>query len=75
VLPIVHGLEKEYGDRITFIRANILNPETEALQEEFGFSTTPEFYLVDAHGKILGFWDEFVEAETLRQAFDEALSS
>jgi hypothetical protein len=73
VLPIVHGLEKEYGDRITFTRANILNPENEALMEQFAFGATPELYLVDETGYILGFWDGPVEASELRQAFDEAL--
>lgn len=70
----MHGLEKEYGDRITFVRANILNPESEPLQEQYGFSVTPEFYLVDGQGQVLKFWDETVTAEELRQAFDSALA-
>jgi len=73
VLPIVHGLEEEYGSRITFVRVNILNPESQPLMEQYGFSATPELYLVDAQGQILGAWDETVTEEDLRQAFDEAL--
>jgi hypothetical protein len=69
----VHGLEREYGDRIEFVRVNILNPENEALLEQFSFSTTPEFYLVDPRGEIIGFWNDEIEADTLRAAFNKAL--
>jgi len=74
VLPAVRGLEKEFDGRIEFIRANILNPETEALQEQYSFSTTPEFYLVNQQGEILGFWDDSLVVEDLRQAFEAALN-
>jgi hypothetical protein len=73
VLPIVHGLEKEYSSRIAFQRVNILNPENAPLMEQFGFSATPEFYLVDYQGTILGAWDETLEADTLRQVFEDNL--
>jgi hypothetical protein len=70
----VHGLEKEYSERIQFVRVNILQPESEALMEQFSFSATPEFYLVDAQGKIVGFWQDDIDAGALREAFDEALA-
>jgi hypothetical protein len=70
----VHGLEKEYGDRIVFTRVNILNPENRPLIEQYSFSTTPELYLVDGSGSILGFWDETVTEQDLRLAFDAALT-
>jgi hypothetical protein len=74
VLPIVHRLEKEYDDRILFVRVNILIPENKPLLEQYGFSATPEFYLVDEQGGIIGFWEDAVEEDQLRQAFDEALN-
>jgi hypothetical protein len=70
----VHGLEKAYAGRIEFVRVNILDKGSEPLMKLFGFSTTPELYLVGGDGKILGFWDDFVEADVLRQAFDRALA-
>lgn len=73
-MSIVNGLEKIYGDRINFVRANILFPENQPLMEEYGFSTTPEFYLVDPQGKIIGFWNDTVEAAVLRRSFDDALA-
>jgi hypothetical protein len=74
-LPIVHGLEKEYGDRIEFVRVNILHPESAALMERFSFSATPEFYLVDGSGKIIAVWDDTIEAEAVRAVFDQALQT
>ena len=69
----MHGLEKSYGSRIEFVRANILLPENEALMEEFGFSATPEFYLVNGDGRIIGAWDDTLTEELLREAFEQAL--
>jgi hypothetical protein len=68
----VHGLEKEFGDRIDFVRINILDPASKPMIEKFGFSATPEFYLVDGDGRVVGFWDEAVETD-LRQAFEDIL--
>jgi hypothetical protein len=73
VLPIVHGLEKEYQDRITFVRVNILQDHNLPMMDQYGFSTTPEFYLVDEEDQIIGFWNEDVTASDLRAAFDQAL--
>lgn len=69
----MRGLEQEYGERITFVRINIHNPENQPLMDRFGFTTTPELYLVDAEDRLLGAWGEGVTAEELRLAFDEAL--
>jgi hypothetical protein len=73
VLPIVHGLEKEYEGRIQFIRVNIMDKQSKPLMALFGFNTTPELYLVDGSGRIIGFWDDVESADELRQAFDRAL--
>jgi hypothetical protein len=71
---MVHGLEKIYGKQINFVRANILHPESAALMEQFSFSATPEFYLVDAQGQIIGAWDEGVDETDLQLAFEQALN-
>lgn len=74
-MPIVHGLKAQYGDRITFDLANIHDKTTFDLQIQLGFMATPEFFLLDADGKILGHWDEGVTEAALRQAFDAALNN
>lgn len=71
----MHGLEREYGDRITFVRVNIHMPETRALQEELGFTTTPEFFLLDADHQILGHWDETIDVAELRASLDRLLAA
>jgi len=70
----VYGLEKEYGSRIHFVRVNILIKDNQPLMEQYGFSTTPEIYLVDGSGKILAVWDDTLTEESMRQAFDAALA-
>ena len=70
----MHGLEREYGDRITFVRANIHDRHTYPLQVQLGFSTTPEFFLLDEAGNILGHWDETVTVAGLKRAFESILA-
>ena len=69
----MHGLQREYGERISFVRANIHFQETRVLQEELGFTLAPEFFLLDGDGRILGHWDEEVTVAQLRDTFDRVL--
>jgi hypothetical protein len=72
-LPIVNGLEKEFGDRIEFVHVNILLAESRPLMEKYAFSASPEFYLVDAQDHVIGSWDDTVTSSSLRLAFETAL--
>jgi hypothetical protein len=72
-VPTVRGLEQEYGERIEFVRVNVLDASSAPLMRQLGFSTTPELYLVDTSGRIVRFWDGDVSAEELRGAFDTIL--
>ena len=69
----MRGLEKEFRGRINFTYVNILKPENEPYLEEFGFGTTPELYLVDSDGKVVGFWDEVASADDFRAVFEAML--
>ncbi len=69
----MRGLEKEYAGRITFVRVNVLDDDNIALIKQFGFSATPELYLVDRAGKVVRFWNEEVSADELRAAFEQVL--
>jgi hypothetical protein len=68
-------LEKEYEGRIRFVRVNVLDRKNAALLDRFGFSTTPELYLLDEQGQTIGFWSDVVAPQELRQAFDRALTA
>lgn len=74
MLPIVNGLEKEFGDRIDFIHVNILLAESRPLMEKYAFSSSPEFYLVNGRDQVLGAWDDTLTAQALKAAFEAALS-
>lgn len=70
---IVNGLEGQYRGRISFVRINILNPKNAGIMEQYGFSATPELYLVNASGKVVGFWDEVNSREDFQHALDAAM--
>jgi len=72
-MSIVNGLEKIYAGRIEFVRANIHDPQNQPLMKAYGFSATPEFYLVNRQGKIIAFWNDVIPETELRQALDAAL--
>ena len=71
----MRGLEKEYAGRITFVRVNVLLDESLPLMEQYGFSTTPEFILVDDTNQILAVWDDTLTAGSMRAVFDAVLSA
>jgi hypothetical protein len=58
---------KKYQDRVRFVRLNIHDKATFALQTELGFNTTPEFYLLDPTGRIERKWDETVDLAELEE--------
>ena len=71
--PIVNGLMKNYTDRVRFVRLNIHDKATFELQTHLGFSTTPEFFLIDPQGRVERKWDETVDVDELEQTI-QALS-
>lgn len=72
--PVVNRLEREYRGRIEFTRVNILDENNRALMEQYGFSSTPEFYLVDGEGRVLHSWLDAFTAEEGREVFDRLLA-
>lgn len=69
----MNGLEGEYRGRVSFVHINILNRKNTAIMEQYGFSSTPELYLVNTRGKVVAFWDEVDSKEGFRQALDAAI--
>jgi len=54
--PMVHGLEAEYFGKIKFSYLDADDPNTDEFQRTLGFNYQPEFYLLDAEGKVLKKW-------------------
>lgn len=67
------GLAKQYGARIDFKRVNILNSSSQALMDQYAFSTAPELYLLDSQGKVAANWDDVVSESELRRAIEQVL--
>jgi hypothetical protein len=67
VAPVVNGLRKAYGQRIKFVRVNIHDPKTAALQTRLGFMTTPEFFLLDPTGRVVHQWAEDITVDGVGQ--------
>lgn len=74
--PLVHSLEIQYQDRMNFIYLDTDNPATLELKRTLGYRDqpdNPQFFLLDASGKIIKKWVGVVSAEDFRNSFDAAL--
>lgn len=54
--PMVHGLEAKYSGRIRFVYLDADDARTRDFQRALGFRYQPEFYLLDANGRVLRKW-------------------
>ena len=66
----MNGLKKTYGARIKFLRVNIHDPKTIPLQTQFGFMTTPEFFLLDPQGHVVHQWAEDITIDGVGQVLE-----
>ncbi len=71
--PVVHGLEAQYGDRISFVYLDIDDPATQPLKKELGYRVQPHFFLVDGEGHSLNSWLGPVPEAKFISAFEDAL--
>jgi len=53
----VHGLESKYGGCIDFIYLDIDNPATKNAKDRLGYLAQPNFFLLDATGKVV--WKKY----------------
>lgn len=73
--PVVHGLEKQYGDKIQFIYLDVDDPANQALAQTLGRRGQPEFYLLDGSGQVIERWAGPVREATFKEAFDRLIAS
>lgn len=72
--PIVHGLEQQHSDRLTFVYLDVDDPANQEFMQTLGRRAQPEFYLLDAEGNVLQQWFGIVSPEEFEAAFDAALA-
>jgi hypothetical protein len=66
--PIVHGLEKQYGDRLDFLYLDIEDRATSDAKTRLGFRATPHFFLLSRDGAVLGEWQGVQDRSVLEAA-------
>ena len=54
MIPMVHGLQKRYSDKIDFVYLNAEDEATAAARDKYEFVGTPQFLLLDASGRQVG---------------------
>ncbi len=69
MLPIVNGLEAEYGDQIQFQRLNVAREEGKTLFQRYNLRGHPVYVIVNPQGEVL--W-RFV-GETSRQILEAGI--
>ncbi len=72
--PIVHGLEAEYYDRISFIYLDIDDPANETFKGILDFRYQPQLILLDGNGQILYQWIGPIPREEFVAAFEDVLA-
>jgi thioredoxin-like negative regulator of GroEL len=74
--PIVHGLEAEFSNQMTFYVLNVGPGATnnQALQAAYELRGHPTIALVDANGQKVAQFYGRVPAETLRQSLQTLLA-
>ena len=73
--PIVHGLEKNYSDEISFIYLDALDPKTEQLRNMIGYRNYPSYFLLDGDGHVITQWVGKVNSSEFTDVIDVFLNS
>jgi len=73
MIPIVHGLQAKYEDRIGFVYLDIDDAATAEFKRALGYRVQPHFFLVDAEGQVVKSWLGRVSEAELEQALQSVL--
>lgn len=74
MLPIVHGLEEQYWNRVDFVYLDHLDPINREMTARYAFTWRPLFILIEPDGTEVQRWFGYVEAEDFQQALDDLLA-
>ena len=64
--PIVHGLEEEFGDTVTFTYQDAATADGQEQLRAYGLRGHPSYVIVTADGEVLWSMTGQTTAETLR---------
>jgi hypothetical protein len=73
-MPVVHGLEAQYGDRITFTYLDIDDPATADLKDALRFRYQPQLVLLSGDGTILQTWIGAPDPQELEASLQTSLT-
>lgn len=68
--PIVHGLERRYQGRVSFIYLNVMHRGSRDAAARYGVPGTPTFVLTRADGSPVRRWTGTVSEASLVAALD-----
>lgn len=72
--PVVQALAKKYGDKITFIVADVQTTDGQILAQQFNVDLIPTFYVIRG-GNTLFQHTGFIEKEQLEKAIKKVYDS
>jgi hypothetical protein len=73
--PIVHGLERQYGERVDFVYLDVAVPKNADAKVRLGFRATPHFILLTADGRRLGEWQGVIDGKVLEAGLRSAMAA
>lgn len=73
MIPIVHGLQAKYEDRIGFVYLDIDDAANAEFKRALGYRVQPHFFLLDADGQVVQSWLGRVSEAELEQALQSVL--
>jgi thioredoxin-related protein len=68
---MVHGLERELGDRVQVLHLNVLSPVGKAAASAYAVRAVPTFVLFDARGEMAYYQMGFPDKAVIRQEIDK----
>jgi len=68
---MVHGLERELGDRVQVLRLDVLSPVGRAAASTYAVRAVPTFVLFDGGGEIVYYQVGFPGRAVIRQEIDK----
>ena len=73
MMPIVNGLEEDFGDQIAFQRLNVDEPEGKMAAREYKVRGHPTMVLIDRSGEVVSRHVGVLPREFLVQAIENTL--